>query len=79
MRTTLDIDADVLQAVKELAARERSTAGAVISRLARATLQKPARSAQTLKFKNGIPIFPARAGEIVTLEHVQKIMEEEAI
>jgi hypothetical protein len=79
MRTTLDIDDDVLQAAKELAARERSTAGAVVSRLARASLQKPVGPAQTLKVKNGIPVFPARAGEIVTLDHVQKIMDEEAI
>jgi len=31
MRTTLDIDDDVLQAAKELARRERKTAGAMIS------------------------------------------------
>jgi hypothetical protein len=79
MRTTLDIDEDVLQAAKELAARERSTAGAVISRLARATLQKPAGLAQGIKIRNGIPVFPARAGEIVTLDQVQKIREEEAV
>ena len=38
MRTTLDIDADVLAAAKELADRERSTAGKVLSRLARQAL-----------------------------------------
>ena len=35
MRTTLDIDDDLLAAVKELARRERSTAGQVVSRLLR--------------------------------------------
>ena len=35
MRTTLDIDEDVLQAVKELAAATGRTAGQVVSDLAR--------------------------------------------
>jgi len=35
MRTTLDIDDDVLEAVKEIATREKMTAGAVLSKLAR--------------------------------------------
>ena len=38
MRTTLDIDDDVLQAAKERASREGSTAGKVISDLARRAL-----------------------------------------
>ena len=77
MRTTLDIEDDVLQAAKELARKEGSTAGAVISRLARDGLQRPMQS--KLKVKNGIPVFPARPGEVITLEHIQKIREEEAI
>ncbi len=39
MRTTLDIDDDVLLAAKELARREGETAGRVLSRLARAGLR----------------------------------------
>ena len=35
MRTTLDIDEDVLKAAKEIALRERSSAGKVVSRLVR--------------------------------------------
>lgn len=38
MRTTLDIDDDVLAAAKALARRERKSAGAVISELARRAL-----------------------------------------
>jgi hypothetical protein len=34
MRTTLDINDDVLRAARELARRERKTVGAVISELA---------------------------------------------
>ena len=41
MRTTLDIDDDVLEAVKELAAREKKTAGAKLSELARLAIQGP--------------------------------------
>ncbi len=38
MRTTLDIDDDVLQAAKERARRERKTAGQVVSELLRQAL-----------------------------------------
>ena len=79
MRTTLDIEDDILQAAKELAGKEGSTAGAVISRLAREGLRGPVKSHTRLSIKNGVPVFPARPGEIVTLEHVQKIMDEEGI
>jgi hypothetical protein len=39
MRTTLDIDPEVLQAAKELARRDGRTAGEVLSELARAGLR----------------------------------------
>jgi len=35
MRTTLDIDDDVLQAAKELAQRDKKTTGEMLSELAR--------------------------------------------
>ncbi len=38
MRTTLDIDDDILATAKELARRERCSAGSVLSRLARQVL-----------------------------------------
>jgi len=80
MRTTLDIEDDVLQAAKEMASRERSTAGGVLSRLARAGLNGTASKAGNKRaVRNGVPVFSARPGEIVTLEHVQKLMEEEGI
>ena len=56
MRTTLDIDDDVLQAVKELAEVRRITAGQALSALARQALT-PARSVRT---RNGIPVLPRR-------------------
>jgi hypothetical protein len=57
MRTTLDIDEDVLQAAKELAAARGRTAGQVLSELARAGLQPPARAARV---RNGVPLLPSR-------------------
>jgi len=56
MRTTLDIDDDVLQAAKELAASRRLTAGQVLSALARKGLE-PARTA---RLRNGVPVLPRR-------------------
>lgn len=76
MRTTLDIEPDILQAAKEIAAKEKTTAGAVISRLARKGLVPVATPRG--KLRNGIPVFPA-TGRIVTMEHVRRIMDEEGI
>ena len=77
MRTTLDIEDDVLQAAKELAAKEGTTAGKTLSQLARKGLHSPATGYQIRK-RNGVPVFPAR-GDVITLDHVQKLMDEEAV
>ena len=42
MRTTLDLDADVLASAKEIARREHKTAGQVLSELARRALTQAA-------------------------------------
>ena len=57
MRTTLDIDDDVLQAAKELAALHGKTAGQVVSELARKGIS-PAGSSRV---RNGVPVLPRRA------------------
>lgn len=80
MRTTLDIEDDVLQAAKELAASERSTAGAVLSRLARVGLKSGSPIAgKSPKVRHGVPVFPGREGEVITLEHIEKLMDEEGL
>ena len=56
MRTTLDIDADILQTAKELAVLYGSSAGKVLSELARNGLT-PARAAGV---RNGVPLLPPR-------------------
>jgi hypothetical protein len=62
MRTTLDIDDDVLQAAKEIAASRQLTAGQVLSELARKGLE-PASSADRARLRNGVPILPRRSAE----------------
>jgi len=74
MRTTLDIDEDILSAAKELAAREKKTAGKVISELARKGIQNHS-GKSTRKLLHGFEILPAD-GRVVTPQLVQKIMEE---
>jgi hypothetical protein len=76
VRTTLDIEDDVLQAAKELAKQEGKTAGQVLSELARKSLAADAPVKLTMR--NGVPVFPSR-GEIITLEKVRQIMDEEGI
>ncbi len=81
MRTTLDIDEDVLQGAKETAEKNGTTAGRVISEWARrgfASRNGNSDGKKNMKFRNGVPQFPSR-GEIITMEHIQKIMDEEGI
>jgi hypothetical protein len=75
MRTTLDIDEDVLQAAKELAVIRKMTAGKVISELARKGLQPTDEGAEV---RNGVPLLPSREGERpVTADLVNRLQEEE--
>ena len=77
MRTTLDIEDDVLQAAKELAQRQGGSAAQVISDLARRGLNAtPTKRRPGLH--GGVPVLPSRS-EIVTLDHVQKIQDQEGV
>jgi hypothetical protein len=75
MRTTLNIDDDILLAAKELAAREGKTAGQVLSELARRGIRAPAAAAERSRVRNGFEILPA-AGRVVTSELVQRLLQE---
>jgi hypothetical protein len=76
MRTTLDIDDDVLAAARELAEQRRSTAGKVLSDLARRGLSQPA-GAPTVR--NGVPVLPARpAGAPRPTLHLVNRLRDEA-
>jgi len=79
MRTTLDIEDDVLQAAKELAQRNGATAGQVISDLARRGLASPAAGRKSRSgTRGGVPVLPSR-GELVTLEHIQQLRDKEGV
>lgn len=75
MRTTLDIDDDVLTAAKERARAEGRSAGAVISELARKGLAGPVREAGDPPSFLGIAPLPKR-GQVVTNELVDRLRED---
>jgi hypothetical protein len=80
VRTTLDIDDDVLFAAKERARRERRTAGEVISELARAALcAAPVEGSRVAEPEPvyGFRPFPGRAG-LVTNEMIDELRDEDA-
>jgi len=82
MRTTLDIDDDLLAAAKELARRERSTAGAVVSRLLRGALtglNAPAAARCAPRCVAGFEPFAARPGVMTTNELVDALREAEGV
>lgn len=84
MRTTLDIDEDVLDAAKALARRERLSIGRVVSRLLRQGL-----TGQTLVVTPASPeeaerasvtgFRPFPAGRLVTDEAVNRLREAEGV
>ena len=74
MRTTLNVDEDVLRAVKELAKLRSTTVGKVLSELARRTLERE-RSPATVR--NGVPLLASRPDEgIVTPDVVGWLRDE---
>ena len=76
MRTTLDIDRDVLEAARALALARKEGMGKIVSELARSGLQKPA---QELKYRGGMPVLRRRPGEVVTNEMINRLREEEGV
>ena len=74
MRTTLDIDIDVLQAVKELGEMRKKTAGQMLSELARKALA-PRRSHTV---RNGVPVIHRQPGApSMTTADVKRWMDED--
>ena len=79
MRTTLNIDDDVLIAVKEVAARESKTAGHVVSDLLRRSLAHGGRETPDIGAEPaselGFRPFPKRGG-VVTNELIDRLRAE---
>lgn len=79
MRTTLDIDDDVLQAVRGLAKRERRTIGELLSQLARRGLATASQRSVVNEPRAiyGLRPFPSRGG-ILSNEMIDRIREDDA-
>ncbi len=79
MRTTLNIDTELLIAAKELAERECKTAGQVISELLRQALRVRSGQMRTKlalsKDVYGFQPVPSRGG-VVTNRHINQLREE---
>jgi hypothetical protein len=75
MRTTVDIDEDVLQAAREIAVNRGTTMGKVISELFR----KGLRPKPWVKVRNGVPLLGPRGPNdpILTCEFVNRLRDEE--
>ncbi len=73
MRTTVDLDNDVLTAVKAVARQRGVTIGKVLSDLARQAMLRPSEGAT----RNGVPLFPVRADAgVVTLTLINELRDE---
>jgi hypothetical protein len=73
MRTTLNIDDDVLLAVKEISRQRHEPTGRLLSELVRTALVSKVEGRE----RNGVPIFPVRPGaSIVTMELVNRLRDE---
>ncbi len=81
MRTTLQLDDDVLAAARVLARQRRTSLGAVISELARQALVAPAPGSSSggpgADHRNGLPLLPWKeTGAPVDLELVNHLRDE---
>ncbi len=83
MPTALDIDNDLLMAAKELARREHTSAGKVVSRLSRNALAQPGAWAGGTETQEPEPFYGFRPfasrGGVVTNELVDRLRDEEGI
>jgi hypothetical protein len=73
MRTTLDLDEDLLLVAKQLAEQQRTTMGRVVSQLVRKALEP----GETPNIRNGIPLFsPVPSAAKPSLSLVNRLRDE---
>lgn len=74
MRTTLDLDEDILLAAKSIANRKGQTIGRVVSDLLRDVFK----AKTTGEVKHGVPLLPVKKNsQLVTMELVNKLRDGE--
>ena len=79
MRTTLAIDEDVFNIARQKAQREHISIGAAVSELMRLGIRsQQSQAAQRPATRSKYAVLPARQ-EIITSDHVYKLMEQEGI
>ena len=75
MRTTLEIEDEILLTVKAIAQQRKTTAGDVVSSLLRESL---APKNFKVEYRNGVPLLPRRPhGPVVTAEMVDRLADED--
>ena len=74
MRTTLDLDDDILAAARSIAAARKQTMGKVVSDLVRQSL-----ATKLKKGPSGIPMLPRRPRVVVSNETIDKLRDDEGI
>jgi len=74
MRTTLNIDDDLIRTVRSIADRQNVSLGSVVSSLIRTGLERDT----AYRFDNGIPVFEVREdARIITLNDVRSTDDDE--
>jgi len=75
MRTTLEIEDEILLTVKAIAQQRKTTAGDVVSSLLRESL---APKNFKVEYRNGVPLLPRRPhGPVVTAEMIDRLADED--
>lgn len=76
VRTTLNIEDDVLATVKALATRDRKPLGTVVSAMLRRAVEPSPKAPKTTR--NGIPLFPVSPhARVVTPEQIKELLDED--
>jgi hypothetical protein len=75
VRTTLDIEDEILLTVKQIAHQRKTSAGSVVSSLLRESLQP---KSFAIEYRDGVPMLPRRPNApIVTSELVNRLLNED--
>ena len=78
MRTTLALDDDVFTLARQRAQRERISMGEAVSRYVREAMRAQPSTQASAPLRSKYSVLPARE-QIVTTDHVRRLMDEEGI
>ena len=77
MRTTMNLDDDALDAIRNLAAIQKQSIGKVAGELILEALRN--RAPETVASRNGVPLFRRTSSEVVTDALIHRIRDEEGV